>query len=214
MKTVIVNAGPRKNWSCAKLLEQAKAGAEEAGREVDYVELFNLVFTGCRSCMVCKRKGLEDPCKCYWKDMLSPVIDSIYKSDTLLIASPVYFGQPTGAFRSLLERVLFPALTYNDFSSIFKGSVDVGIFLTMNVREEGYESRYREKFETEFQSFGLLNGRLGIYPSCDTLQVSDYSKYEMSAFDEEHKRKVREEIFEKELKRAFEIGKNGIVSNL
>ena len=71
MKTIIINASPRKNWNTAQLLKEAQKGAEEAGSETEYIDLYSLDFTGCRSCLACKRKGAVR-CKCYWKDDLSP----------------------------------------------------------------------------------------------------------------------------------------------
>lgn len=207
MKTIIVNAGPRKNWNTSKLLKAAKEGSEAAGMETEYVELYDFVFTGCRSCMVCKRKGLENPCKCFWKDMLSPVIESVYNSDRLLIGSPIYFSEPTGMFRNFLERVCFPPLSYNDYSSTYSGKVNVGVFLTMNINEELYNKNYKPGLETYMQPFNFLNGKTELFPSYDTLQVSDYSKYEMASFDEGHKKEVNKTTFQKDLEKAFEIGK-------
>lgn len=51
MKTIILNASPRKNWNTAQLLKSAAKGAESAGAEVEYIDLYDLNFTGCRSCM-------------------------------------------------------------------------------------------------------------------------------------------------------------------
>ena len=212
MKTVIVNAGPRKNWNTAKLMNAAKEGCDAAGMETEYVHLYDLVFTGCRSCMVCKRKGMTNPCKCYWKDMLQPVIDSVFTADRLLIGSPVYFGEPTGMFRNFLERVCFPLFSYNDYSSIYEGKTDVGIFLTMNVNEEFYTKSYQKKFEEEFAAFRFMKGKTELFPSFDTLQVSDYSKHEMGSFSEEHKRQMNETIFKKDLERAYDVGKNWAVN--
>ncbi len=208
MKTIIVNAGPRKNWNTAKLLNAAKEGSEAAGFETEYIGLYDMVFTGCRSCMACKRKGLEEPCKCYWKDMLSPVIESVYNSDRLLIGSPIYFSEPTGVFRNFLERVCFPPLSYNDYSSVFKGKVNVGVFLTMNVNEGLYDMMYKESLDEYMKPFRFLNGKTELFPSYDTLQVSDYSKYEMGSFSEEHKKQVNETQFQKDLERAYDIGKS------
>ncbi len=211
MKTMVINAGPRKNWNTAKLLHAAEEGAKEAGKETEFVELYNLVFTGCRSCMACKIKGISEPCKCYWKDMLFPVLEKVYKADTLIIGSPIYFGQPTGVFREFLERVCFPALSYNDYSSTFKGKIDVGVFLTMNVKEELYEKIYKEKLENEIgTAFRFLNGTVKLYPVFDTLQVTNYSKFDMASWNEESKREVHDTQFPKDLERAREIGKTGI----
>ena len=49
MKTIVVNASPRKNWNTAELLKEAKKGAESVGAETEYVDLYDLNFTGCRS---------------------------------------------------------------------------------------------------------------------------------------------------------------------
>ena len=69
MKTIILNASPRKNWNTAKLLKAATEGALEACAEVEYINLYDLNFAGCMSCMLCKRKDVER-CHCYWKDYI------------------------------------------------------------------------------------------------------------------------------------------------
>ena len=46
MKTIILNASPRKNWNTAQLLEEAKKGAEQTGAETEIFNLYNLNFTG------------------------------------------------------------------------------------------------------------------------------------------------------------------------
>ena len=73
MKTILLNGSPRKNWNTALMLKEARRGAEAAGAETEYVDLFDLSYTGCRSCLACKRKGGER-CKCFWKDDLSPLL--------------------------------------------------------------------------------------------------------------------------------------------
>lgn len=207
MKTVIINGSPRKNWNTAELLKEAKKGAEEAGREVVYADLYDLKFTGCKSCLGCKRKGIDEPCKCYIKDELSPILDEVYSADHLIIGSPIYFGQPTGEVRSFLERVCFPALSYNNYTSTYKGKVDVTVILTMNTNKDFYEKAYKASLEGYFGPFRNLNGTTEIIPVYDTLQTKDYSKYEMGGFSEEHKKAVREAEFPAALQCAYEIGK-------
>lgn len=207
MKTVIINGSPRKNWNTARILKEARRGAEAAGHEITYVDLYDLKFTGCRSCLGCKRRGIDEPCKCYIKDDLTPILESIYQADHLIIGSPIYFSQPTGEVRSLLERVCFPPLSYNDYSSLFRGKVDVTVFLTMNTPIEAYEEQLKTAMEAYFWPFRFLNGKVKIIPICDTLQTDDYSRYEMKGFDEKHKRAVHEQDFPGALPRAFEIGK-------
>ena len=38
MKTIVVNASPRKNWNTAKLMKQAQKGAESVGAETEYID--------------------------------------------------------------------------------------------------------------------------------------------------------------------------------
>lgn len=205
MKTIILNGSPRKNWNTAMLLKEAEKGAREVGSETEYIDLYDLQFTGCRSCMACKRKDGER-CKCFWKDDLSPVIDRIFQADSLIIGSPIYLGDITSQVHALIERLHFCALSYDDYSNYFKGKVNVGIILTMNAPKGYYEQSYLGKAKEVEQIFSALNGNVEVYAACDTLQVNDYSKFNMAGFSEEHKKEMREMQFPVDLEEAFRLG--------
>lgn len=206
MKIVVLNASPRKNWNTAQLLKETARGAEFAGAEVECIDLYDLDYNGCRSCLACKRKGIEEPCRCVWKDGLAPVLEKVWAADMLICGAPIYYGEPAAGFRGFLERVTFPAMSYDDYSSLFEGRVDVDVFLTMNAPEQYYEHAYKAKMQEYFAPFRFLGGEVRLHPVCDTLQVKDYSKYDMASFSEEHKRAVRETEFPKALEMAFQIG--------
>ena len=203
MKTIVINASPRKNWNTAQLLKEAQKGAESVGSQTEYINLYSLNFTGCRSCLACKAKGAEKA-KCFWKDDLSPVIDKILHADSLIIGTPIYFGEPTAHFRALLERLFFCILSYDNGGSVFHGKVNVGIIYTMNVSEQYYEEKLKPTLAATDNLMKLLNGEVRTYASCDTLQVSDYGKYDM--FDEVHKKEQHEKQFPLDLKAAYEMG--------
>ncbi len=205
MKTIILNGSPRKNRNTAMMLRKAQEGAASAGAETEYIDLFDLSYTGCRSCLACKRKGAER-CRCFWKDDLSPVIDRIFASDALVIGSPIYLGDVTSQVHGLIERLHFCALSYDDYSNYFTGRVNVGIILTMNAPRAYYELAYRQKAEEIAKSFTALNGSVEVYACCDTLQVNDYSRYNMAGFDESHKREMHEKQFPLDLEEAFRMG--------
>ena len=59
--------------------------------------------------------------------------------------------------------------------------------------------------KTEFL-FNFLNGEVVSYPVCDTIQVSDYSKFNMAGFSQEAKEKQWILQFPNDLEKAFEIG--------
>ena len=146
MKAIILNASPRKNWNTAQLLQSAMAGVKSTGADAEYIDLYDLNFTGCRSCLLCKRKNAER-CRCYWNDELSPVIDKVYSADTLFIGTPIYLGNPTSQYFAFMERLHFSSLSYDDYSNYFKGRVNVGMLLTMNATKEFYEKMYKERFQ-------------------------------------------------------------------
>ena len=207
MKTIIINASPRKKWNTAEVLDAARKGAESVGSEVEYVNLYDLVFKGCRSCLICKRKD-KTKGKCYWKDDLSPLIEKIFDSDALIIGSPIYFGQPTSEFRALVERLIFCIMSYDDGSSYYTGKVNVGIFYTMNAPLEFYEESMKDSLSSTEFLFSFLNGEVISYPVCDTLQVHKYSEYNMAGFSQEAKEKQLILQFPNDLENAFEIAAN------
>ena len=207
MKTIIINASPRKKWNTAEVLDSARKGAESVGAEVEYVNLYDLVFKGCRSCLICKRKD-KTKGKCYWKDDLSPLIEKIFDSDALIIGSPIYFGQPTSEFRALVERLIFCIMSYDDGSSYYTGKVNVGIFYTMNAPLEFYEQSMKDSLSSTEFLFSFLNGEVISYPVCDTLQVHKYSEYNMAGFSQEAKEKQLILQFPNDLEKAFEIAAN------
>lgn len=210
LKTIILNGSPRKNWNTAQLLKEAQKGAEFVGNEVEYIDLYDLNYNGCRSCLACKRKGIAEPCKCYWKDELTPVLEKIWQADWLITGTPIYFSEPSGGFRSFLERITFPAMSYNDYFSVFSGHVDVDVFLTMNAPMQFYKQAYERQMLEYFAPFRFLNGRIRLIPVCDTLQVKDYSRYDMAGFSEEHKRTVHDEEFPEALEQAFKVGAGSV----
>ena len=207
MKTIIINASPRKNWNTAQLLKEAQRGAESVGAETEYIDIFDLTFTGCRSCLACKRKGAERN-KCYWKDDLSPLIEKILAADAVIIGSPIYFGQPTASFRALWERLAFPVLSYDgEPISYYDSKLNVGFIWTMNATPDYYENGLKPVLAvTENTAPMFFHGEVRSYAALDTLQVSDYSKYSMGAFDEQAKKQRHDTQFPIDMQECFRMG--------
>ena len=206
MKAIILNASPRKNWNTAQLLKAAQSGAEEAGAETEYIDLYDLNFTGCRSCLLCKRKDGER-CKCFWKDDLSPLLNRVFAADVLLIGSPIYLGDTTSQFHAFVERMHFCTLSYDDYRNYFTGRVNAGVIFTMNAPQIYYQTHYKRKLAEQADAFHSLNGEVQVLASCDTLQVKDYSKFSMAGFDEAHKKAHHDKQFPLDLEKARRMGK-------
>lgn len=65
----------------------------------------------------------------------------------------------------------------------------------MNAPGIYYNNVYKENLKETEVLFNLLNANLKIYPVFNTLQVKDYSKYNMSIFNEEIKKESNENNF-------------------
>ena len=207
MKVIAISGSPRKGWNTDKLLNEALRGAESAGAETKLVHLYDLNYTGCKSCFGCKRIGMES-CHCVVKDELSPLLDEIFEADAVILGSPVYFGSATGQMISFLERLEFPLLSYDDYTKqLFDGKINAAVIYTMNAPEEYYKNAMEQSLQLHPQILQRLGGNVEVYASHDTYQFSDYSKYHSAAYDEAQKRKVRDEQFPKDMEAAYEIGR-------
>lgn len=84
--------------------------AKAAGKDV---QLFHINpmgnRKGCQACNGCKRKGA-----CVIKDDLTPVIDAVRAADSVILSTPVYFGEACAQYRLLEDR--FFSFLNGDFS--------------------------------------------------------------------------------------------------
>lgn len=204
-KIVAVNAGPRKGWNTDTLVTEAAKGAEAAGAEVVYFDLFKLEkYTGCISCFGCKREKFKGHCIC--RDGLTPVLDAIRESDGLIIGSPNYLSEVTASFRALYERLIFQNLTYNvETPCCNEHPVPVLLIMTSNAPDTMYAGMIRNYQQT-------LNNFVGpteTLVSGNTLQLKDYSKtdWPWTMFDPAAKQERHDTVFPQECKKAFEMGK-------
>ena len=206
MKAVAVNGSPRKGWNTDMLLREALHGAADAGAETELIQLSELTFSGCRSCFACKRAGAETG-QCMWKDDLQPVFDKMLSADALFMGSPIYLGNVSGMMYCLMERLVFSLLSYDDYSKkLFPGHINSCFFFTMNAPKIYANTAYRGVMKQYAVAMGRLGGKSEYYAACDTLQFEDYSKFAAGTFNEEHKRKVRQTQFPKDLQAAYDIG--------
>ena len=204
-KTIVaVNAGPRKGWNTDTLIAEASKGAEAAGASLVRFDLFRLEkYTGCISCLGCKREKNKGHCIC--RDGLTPVLDAIRESDGLIIGSPNYLSEMTASFRALYERLIFQNLTYNlETPCCTQRRIPVLLIMTSNAPDTGYSgliSNYQ-------QVLNRFVGPTETLVSGNTLQLRDYSKtdWPWSMFDLQEKQQRYDSVFPQECRRAYELG--------
>ncbi|MCR4829022.1 MAG: flavodoxin family protein [Bacteroidales bacterium] len=202
-KIIIIDGGPRKNFNTSALLQKVAEGAGTVeGVEVETHRLYELDYKGCMSCMACKVKGRASQV-CKFKDALTPVLESIAEADSLVLGSPIYFGEVTAQMRAFLERLAFPWLSYNDYSLLAPKRMPVLLVETMNGLPERNNSQgYGAMEHCIAQALGAPE-RLTAY---NTYQVKDYSRYELAGFSEEAKRRYRDTHWEADLQAAYDAG--------
>ena len=196
MKTVVINAGPKRRDINAQLAKSAAEGAKSVGSQVEYVDLYKIDLSGCRACLICKND--EDVCKCFWRDELSPLIERIFEADCVLIAAPIFFSQPTSHYMALLERLVYCMVSYKTGNK-FKGKVNVGLFYTINYPMDYFEKSVRPHMKQSEDLLKMLNGKVVI----ETYQNISRNMSSNSTDDE---LKLKKEQFTSDLESVFEIG--------
>ena len=202
-KIMIIDGGPRKNMNTAALLERFADGAREKGAEVSIIRLYDIDYKGCRSCMACKIKGKASNV-CKFKDALTLVLEEIAQADGLVLGSPIYFGDVTGQMRTFLERLVFPWLSYNDYSLTAPKRMPVLLMETMNGLPDRNNSQGYGSMESCITAALGEPEHLIAY---NTYQVKNYDNYELAGFSEKAKRQWRDAQWEKDLQKAFDAGK-------
>lgn len=201
-KIIAINGSPRSGWNTDILVREAAAGAASAGAEVELLDLYQLEkFTGCVSCFGCKTEAHRGKCVC--KDGLGDVLAKIRTADGLILGSPVYLGDITAGLRALYERLIFQSISYNlDTPSYSKRKIPVVFILTSNA-PEGYYTDLLKRYKESLEAFV---GPTHTLVSGNTLQVSNYEKYNWTMFDPEEKKARRETVFPLDRKAAFAMG--------
>ena len=209
MRVMAFNGSPRKkNWNTVTLLSNALEGAASAGAKTELIQLYDLNFSGCISCFSCKKISRKKDGVCAVQDDLAPVLDRVRKADALIIGTPVYYGAESAATRALLERLCFPYNKYaKDRKSLFPRRIATALIYTMNVSQEllgtlGYDRHFSITKTALEKHFGPCELLL----ATDTLQYSDYNRYESEMFDREAKIRRHAEVFPADCRRAFELG--------
>ena len=208
MKLLAINGSPRKNKNTASLLEKVVQGAVSAGAQAEMVHLRELKYTGCISCFHCKNPQGKSYGRCVIKDDLAPVLNKAHEADVLVLGSPFYFSVESSFMRACMERLWFQYYLYTaQKPPLSPRKKAVALVYTMNVREEDIPQYGKDKV------IGVAKGVMErlfapceVFLCADTKQFDDYSKYEVDYFDVPAKLKRHEEVFPKDLEKAFALG--------
>ena len=105
MKVLLVNGSPRANGNTASALKEVADTLVAEGVEAETVWIGSKPVRGCVACYQCKAKNLG---KCvFGDDAANGIIEKLKEADGIVVGSPVYYGQPAGAFLALWQRICF-----------------------------------------------------------------------------------------------------------
>jgi multimeric flavodoxin WrbA len=98
---VLCLGGSSRNRSNSSILAKVFCDtAEGLGASVQNYSLKDLKYSGCTGCEICKTK-LD---RCALDDDLSKVLDAVYETDVLVLASPVYYGDISSQLKAFVDR--------------------------------------------------------------------------------------------------------------
>ncbi|MDD5224314.1 MAG: flavodoxin family protein [bacterium] len=100
MKITCLLGSPRPHSNSAAIAARFLETAARLGAETLSYNLNRLTFRGCQACYTCKTK-LD---RCVLKDDLTEVLESVQRTDTLVIATPIYYTDVTGQLKCFIDR--------------------------------------------------------------------------------------------------------------
>ena len=111
------------------------------------------------------------------------------------------------SYLSLYERLLFQSLTYKtEVRSYNEKQIPILMIMTSNACEEFHARIGYDEMRKRYQgTLGTFVGPTKILISSDTLQVKDYSRYNWTMFNPEHKEERHETVFPED-KKTFALG--------
>lgn len=96
MKTLIINGSPRKNGDTVSLINELTKQLNG-----DYI-IADAYYSDISACVDCRYCWHNDGCSI--NDEMTQIYDYIVDCDNVVIASPIYFSQPTGKLLDVCSR--------------------------------------------------------------------------------------------------------------
>ncbi len=99
MKAIGIVGSPRKNGNTELLTAHTLKAIAEEGLDRELIQLAGLEIKPCNACMACKTEE-----RCPIEDDLFPIYVKMKEADSIIIASPVYYGSATALIKAFMER--------------------------------------------------------------------------------------------------------------
>jgi multimeric flavodoxin WrbA len=100
-RVLILKGSPRQKGNSSVLADQVRAGAEDAGAEVESIYLHGLEIQPCDGCYFCEGSGI-----CAIEDDMQALYPKLRQADALVIASPIYWFTYSAQVKLCVDRWL------------------------------------------------------------------------------------------------------------
>ena len=101
-KVLVLNGSPHEKGTTRRALDEIVRVLGEEGYECEIHTLGALRAPGCSACGGCRKLG-----KCIIDDCVNELAEKLASADGVILASPVYYASPSGAFLAILDRLFY-----------------------------------------------------------------------------------------------------------
>jgi len=101
MKALSISGSPRKNGNTARILSEIEQGLKDQGYKTKHITLPESNIKYCQGEKSCSKTGI-----CIHDDDVAMIVDEIYSSQLVVIASPSYWGDVTAQMKTFIDRCI------------------------------------------------------------------------------------------------------------
>ena len=101
-KILILNGSPHEKGTTRRAIDEVARVLENENFSITIHTVGHLDVKGCRACGGCAKLG-----RCVFDDEVNELAKEFCEADGIIIASPVYYAAPNGAFLALLNRLFY-----------------------------------------------------------------------------------------------------------
>ena len=101
-KVLILSGSPHEHGTTRRAIDEVAGALETQGIETKIYTLGKYDTKGCIACGYCRREG-----KCVTDDIVNELAEEMRGADGVILASPVYYAAPNGAYLAILNRLFY-----------------------------------------------------------------------------------------------------------
>lgn len=155
MKAVALLASPRRLGNSSGLAERLMSILGKSGHETKTYFLNSLSYRGCQACTGCKTRSET----CVLHDDLAIVLEDVKGADTVVFASPVYWGDVSAQLKAFIDRT-YSYLTPEFVTGPVRHRLESGkklVFILSQGADEGLYDDIFPRYNAFFEELGLFD---------------------------------------------------------